>query len=210
MWMALAVCGACIIAAGLSVYFIGTKHNNDHDKLKDEDEDGSMGVGVVEDTFEPTSSMVPSLIPTNMPIGPPTVSPTNRPSSERDIVINEYLSSLSNGLSNVNDTPQYYARQWILYEDTLNLHLPLVNMGFKGTTQVGDWNSPVATRIKQRYALATLYFGMGVGTGGVVDGWLSGDECEYIEGVFGQRRQAAWDGVACDENGMVRVLVLGE
>ena len=79
-----------------------------------------------------------------------------------------------------------------------------------GTTQMGVCNSPLAIRIKQRFALATLYFGMGVGTGGVVDGWLSGDECEYIEGVFGQRRQAAWDGVACDENGMVRVLVLGE
>ena len=43
----------------------------------------------------------------------------------------------------------------------------------------------MAQRIRQRYALATLYYSMGIGTGGVVQGWLEGEECSFV-GDYGR------------------------
>ena len=71
----------------------------------------------------------------------------------------------------------------------------------------------MAYRIKQRYALATLYYALHIEEGNMIDhGWLGSgvaDECEFVEGKNGQQRQA-WEGVGCDDEGNVRVLMLGK
>ena len=94
---------------------------------------------------------------------------------------------------------------WILHEDKLKLDMPTEDTESASIESVGDWDSEIALRLKQRFALATLYYSMGIGDGGVVKGWLDGDECRFV-GNYGQ----AWDGVGCDDMGNVRVVVLGE
>jgi len=130
----------------------------------------------------------------------PTKEPTMRPSAERERLIGEYVSSLSRGDSNEVGSPQYRAKMWLLYEDELILHLPTST---PPGNQQGD--SEVAQRIKQRFALATLYFSLGIGDGDLVKGWLVGEECRYV-GEYGR----AWDGVGCDDDGRVRAMALGE
>jgi hypothetical protein len=130
-----------------------------------------------------------------------------RPSAERERLIGEYVSSLSRGESNKVGSPQHRAKVWLLYEDELSLHLPISTPGNqRGSDQSdGDWDSEVAQRIKQRYALATLYFSLGIGDGDLVKGWLAGEECRYV-GEYGRAR----DGVGCDDDGRVRAVALGE
>ena len=118
---------------------------------------------------------------------------------------------------------------WILYDDPLRLHLPYANYGSTSSSSssnsragndggteeedyVADWESNVAYRIKQRYALATLYYALHIEEGNMIHhGWLGSvvDECEFVEGKNGQQRQA-WEGVGCDDEGNVRVLMLGK
>ena len=224
LWIALSLCSVCIVAAALSVYFLGRTKNGDNPN------DNSIHL-VVEDTVEPSISIQPSNLPTLHPINNiPTNKPTNHPLSIRDTLIIDYLSSLTKGSSNVIDTPQYLARMWILYDDPLRLHLPYANYGSTSSSSsnsrmsnggteeedyVADWESNVAYRIKQRYALATLYYALHIEEGDMIDhGWLGSsngvaDECEFVEGKNGQQRQA-WEGVGCDDEGNVRVLMLGK
>jgi hypothetical protein len=147
-------------------------------------------------------------MPSIQPTGAPTTGkPTPRPTAERERLIGEYVSSLSGGDSNEIESPQYLAKMWILYEDELNLHLPISSSSNQqGSDQsIGDWNSELAQRIKQRFALATMYYSMGIGEGDLVKGWLEGEECRYV-GDYGR----AWDGVGCDDDGHVRAVALGE
>ena len=86
------------------------------------------------------------------------------------------------------------------------------NGGTEEEDYVADWESNVAYRIKQRYALATLYYALHIEEGNMIHhGWLGSvvDECEFVEGKNGQQRQA-WEGVGCDDEGNVRVLMLGK
>lgn len=180
MYIAIVVCALCVVAAAVTV----TKFTNG-------EKGSSHAMGAEFDPFAPSS--IPSFQPSSYPSG----SPTSRPSSEREKIIGAYLSTLTDGESNIVDSPQHQAKMWLLYEDKLNLHLPSY-----GSDAL---KSAVAERIKQRYALATVYFSMGVGEGGVVKGWLEGDECQFV-GDYGRN----WDGVACNDMGEVRALALGK
>jgi len=223
LWIALSLCGVCIVAAALSIYFLGQKHNDDTVDTID--------VLAMKDTIEPSISTQPSNLPTMYPMNVlPTNKPTNHPLSIRDTLIIDYLSSITKGSSNIVNTPQYLARVWILYDDPLRLHLPYANYGSTSSSSssnsragndggteeeedyVADWESNVAYRIKQRYALATLYYALHIEEGNMIDrGWLGSvaDECDFVEGKNGQQRQA-WEGVGCDDEGNVRVLMLGK
>ena len=192
LWLFLAVCVACIIALALTVHHLGKPAVKEQGHA-----DG--GWNALETTVAPSMSSIPSVQPTSAPIMDPTKEPTMRPSAERERLIGEYVSSLSRGDSNEVGSPQYRAKMWLLYEDELILHLPTSTPG----NQQGD--SEVAQRIKQRFALATLYFSLGIGDGDLVKGWLVGEECRYV-GEYGR----AWDGVGCDEDGLVRAVALGE
>jgi hypothetical protein len=140
---------------------------------------------------------MPSTSPSNKPSSAPSDVPTERPTSERERLISEYLAEITEGVSNVGGSPQSDARVWILYNDKLKLTLP---------RYASDELKRVAKeRIKQRYALACLYYSMGIGEGGVLKGWLEGDECRFV-GDYDQ----AWDGVDCDEEGEVRALAIGK
>jgi hypothetical protein len=86
-------------------------------------------------------------------------------------------------------TPQYKARQWILYEDPQ--WDDLSNLEASGVTQ---------QHIIQRYALAVLYYATNGPTGwGANHGWLLGGECD----------EPAWFGLACDSQGEVRAIGFG-
>jgi hypothetical protein len=135
----------------------------------------------------------------------PSSEPTLIPTTVRERLISDYLSSLSNKKSNEVGSPQYRAKMWILHEDSLKLEMPTGDKEIFRNEIVGDWDSEIALRIKQRFALVTLYYSMGIGDGGVAKGWLDGDECHFV-GYYGQ----AWDGVGCDDMGIVRVVALGE
>jgi len=194
LWITIAVCAACIIAAGVTIYYLGDMQ----DKEKEKEKGSSPGLdGRVDETVQPTISLVPSLKPSVSPTEFPTEIPTVRPTSERERLIGEFLHSLSGGDSSKVDAPQYRAKMWLLHEDVLELHLPYSD------NQDSSWESEVAYRIKQRFALATCYYSMGVGDGGVVKGWLHDEECREV-GDYG----TAWDGVGCTDDGRVRALAL--
>jgi len=151
---------------------------------------------------------IETVVPVEMPTPtPPTTiadSPSetsesntgsNQPTGEREKLIDKYLESLSHGQSSDIGSPQFKAKNWLLFDDDLNLHLP-----YSGD----NWgDSEVARRIQQRFALATMYYSMGVGDGGLVKGWLEGDECRFV-GDYGR----AWDGIDCNEDGNVRAIAL--
>jgi len=92
-------------------------------------------------------------------------------------------------------SPQFKAKNWLLFDDELNIHLP-----YSGENRD---DTEVTRRLQQRFALATMYYSMGVGDGGVVKGWLEGDECRFV-GEYGR----AWDGIDCNEDGKVRAVAL--
>jgi hypothetical protein len=112
-------------------------------------------------------------------------------------VLSEYLSEITEGVSDADGTPQHSAKNWILHDDGLRLTIP--------PYATPDLIEAVQERVKQRYAVATMYYSLGVGEGGVLRGWLEGDECRFV-GDY----DLAWDGVDCDEDGEVRALALGE
>ncbi len=120
---------------------------------------------------------------------------SNQPTGQREKLIGQFLEALSDGKSSSVGTPQFKARNWLLFDDDLNLHLPYSGENWE--------DSEVAGRIQQRFALATMYYSMGVGEGGVVKGWLEGDVCRFV-GDYGR----AWDGVDCNEDGKVRAIAL--
>lgn len=151
-----------------------------------------------------TTSSIPSIQPTIDSSMYPSSEPTLLPSTERERLISDYISSLSNRKSNEVGSPQYRAKMWILHEDK-KLDMPIEDIESVSNETVGDWDNKIALRLKQRFALATLYYSMGIGDGGVAKGWLDGDECRFV-GDHGQ----AWEGVGCDDIGNVRVLALGE
>ncbi|KAL3785388.1 hypothetical protein ACHAW5_007865 [Stephanodiscus triporus] len=199
LWISLAVCAASIIALGLTIH---------QTKKAATTENGGAYIGwKVETTETPSMSSMPSVRPTRAPTVDSTGEPSLRPSTEREHLIGEYVSSLSRGDSNEVGSPQYRAKMWILYEDELSLHLPISSDGNQQVSDSdqsnSDWNSEMAQRIKQRFALATLYYSLGIGDGDLVKGWLVGEECRDV-GDYGR----AWDGVGCDDDGHVRAVVL--
>lgn len=187
--MALTVCVACIVAVAVTVTYFKGESNGEPSV--------AASYITLAPTPSPTTSRVPSDVPSETHSEVPSSSPTERPTTERERLIGEFLQSLSGGDSNIPGTPQYRAKMWLLFEDEMNLHLSQYDAK-------NGWTSDVAERIEQRFALATLYYSMGVGEGRVAKGWLEGDECRNV-GDYGW----AWDGVACTEDGKVRALALG-
>ncbi|KAL7466229.1 hypothetical protein ACHAXS_006523 [Conticribra weissflogii] len=186
--MALTVCVACIVAVAVTVTYFKGESNGEPSV--------AASYITLDPTPSPTTSRVPSGVPSAMYSEVPSSSPTERPTTERERLIGEFLEYLSSGDSNIPGTPQYRAKMWLLFEDEMNLYLSQYDAK-------NGWASDVAERIKQRFALATMYYSMGVGEGGVTKGWLEGDECRNV-GDYGW----AWDGVACTEDGKVRALAL--
>jgi hypothetical protein len=184
IYVALLVCVACVIATTVTIQHFSYEKGASY----------AVAGGAL--TLRPTISSMPSAPPSDQPSMIPSVSPTNRPTSERERLIIEFLSEITDGVSNVEDSPQYRAKMWILYEDRLKFSIP--------SNSSEELKKAVMERIQQRYALATLYYALGVGDGGVLKGWLEGDECKFV-GDFDK----AWDGVDCDENGEVRALAIG-
>lgn len=81
------------------------------------------------------------------------------------------------------NTPQFLARQWLLYED---------NEVWKATDE----------GVIQRYALAVFHFATGAGDAWEENNWLIGPEC-------GNDEREIWFGLNCSPEGEVRALVLG-
>ena len=185
MWLALTVCAVCIVAVAATVTYFQGESNREN----------SVAASTI--TPPPTMSSMPSEAPTMTPSSSPSNNPTPRPSTERERLIGEFLHSVSEGESSKVGTPQYEAKMWLLFDDDLFLHLP--------GHDTASWESNIAERIKQRFALVTMYFAMGIGEGGVSKGWLDGDECRNV-GDYGR----AWDGVACNGDGVVRAVALGK
>lgn len=181
---AILVCVGCVIATAFTVKYVGRN-----------DATAYYATGV---TLRPTVSAAPSGPPSIPPSDMPSELPTNRPTSERDVLISEYLAKITDGVSDVEGSSQNQAKVWILHEDALALSLP-------SSVASDELIRAVKERIKQRYALATLYYAMGIGEGGVLKGWLEGDECRFV-GDYDK----AWDGVDCDEEGEVRALAIGK
>lgn len=120
-----------------------------------------------------------------------------QPTGQKEKFIGQYIETLSGGKSSSIGTPQFKARNWLLFGDDYDWSLQLSSAG-------DDLNSTEVTgRIRQRFALATMYYSMGVGDGGVLKGWLEGDECRFV-GNYGR----AWDGIDCNEDGKVRAIAL--
>jgi hypothetical protein len=191
--VALAIFVVCVVIVAFTIH---------HIRKKIDDESRYSDTAAVVGT---TASSIPSIQPTIDSSMYPSNEPTLLPTTERERLISEYISSLSNKKSNEVGSPQYRAKMWILHEDKLKLDMPTEDTESASIESVGDWDSEIALRLKQRFALATLYYSMGIGDGGVVKGWLDGDECRFV-GNYGQ----AWDGVGCDDMGNVRVVVFGE
>ncbi|KAL9178677.1 hypothetical protein ACHAXT_003808 [Thalassiosira profunda] len=193
------VCAACIIATALGIYYLSDK--------KDEEDIGRFGFNEeIGGSGEARESAPAAETPVLSAETNPTLRPTENPTGEREKTLGDYLYHLSNGQSERRGTAQHEAKRWILHEDELHLALPHSVEGPHGSygqgSGRGDWESPAARRIRQRYALATLYYAMGIGDGGSAEGWLQGDECQFIgDGT-------TWDGVGCHEDGTVRALVL--
>lgn len=192
----------CIIGAGVAIWYIGRlqKVIDIAESTGDVSSDGSIVGG---ESMPPTMSTYPSPSPTDTPTISPTATKTSQPSTQREADIGQYLSMLSHGKTDNADSPQYKAKSWLLHEDPLNLFLP-----FDDLISLADGEdykpSLTARRIIQRYTLATIFYSMGIGEGGVVQGWLLGDECgNGMEGDTG-----AWEGLDCHEDGAVRTLVL--
>jgi hypothetical protein len=179
---AILVCVSCVIATAFTVKYVSRERS------------AAYAVGM---TLRPTISSAPSASPSESPSSMPSGVPTDRPTSERERLISEYLADITDGVSNVDGSPQFKAKMWLLYDDKLNLSLPIYASE--------ELMRVVQERIKQRYALATLYYSMGIGEGGVLKGWLEGDECRFV-GDYDK----AWDGVDCDEEGEVRALAIGK
>ena len=182
---AILVCVGCVIATAFTVKYVSNGR------------DGGTSYYATGMTARPTVSTMPSQPPSIPPSGMPSDMPTNRPTSERDLLISEYLAEITDGVSNVEGSSQCKAKVWILHEDSLALSIP--------SYASDELIHAVKERIKQRYALATLYYAMGIGEGGVLKGWLEGDECRFV-GDYDK----AWDGVDCDEEGEVRALAIGK
>lgn len=182
IYAAVLVCVGCVIATTFTVKYVARERS------------ATYAVGM---TLRPTISSMPSAPPSESPSSMPSDTPTNRPTSERDRLISEYLAEVTDGVTNVEGSPQFKAKMWILYDDELNLDLP--------SYASDELIHAVQERIKQRFALATLYYAMGIGEGGVLKGWLQGDECRFV-GDYDK----AWDGVDCDEEGEVRALAIGK
>lgn len=169
----------CIIAAVVAIVHL---QNMKKDKT---------AVPVAVPTPTPPTETSDTTIGTRFPT--PSAS-SGQSMGEREKLIDQYLESLSSRSSTIG-SPQFKAKEWLLFDDDLNLHLP-----HSGENRD---ESEVTMRLQQRFALATMYYSMGVGDGGVVKGWLQGDECRFV-GDYGR----AWDGVDCNEDGKVRAIAL--
>ena len=189
----------CIVGAGVAIWYIGRLQKViDISETADADFVGA-------DSAPPSASTAPSLSPIDSPTISPTATKTLSPSTQREADIGQYLSMLSHGKTESADSPQFKAKSWLVREDPLNLFLPFDELASLADGE--DYEpSLTARRIIQRYTLATIYYSMGVDEGGVVQGWLLGDECGGgMEGDTG-----VWEGIDCHADGAVRTLVLGE
>jgi len=103
-------------------------------------------------------------------------------------LLNNIINSVSDKEAFEDErTPQYKARQWFLFEDTM-------------------WTSPEAIvsteKVVQRYALAVFYFATGGPTswGTAGNNWLAGEECG----------DPFWKGLSCNDKGQVRTIAFGK
>jgi hypothetical protein len=79
-------------------------------------------------------------------------------------------------------SPQFSARQWILFGDETDYEVSV-------------------ERVIQRYALSSFYFATGGQTSWMNNNWLKGDECGTNN---------FWHGLSCNFGGQVRAIVLGK
>jgi hypothetical protein len=112
--------------------------------------------------------------------------------SSREQALDAILLQLSSAdaLMNTN-TPQYQAREWLLYKDTL-------------------WTPPApavsSDRIQQRYILGVLYYATAGPTQWATNNnWMTGDECDASSGGNG-----FWVGIDCNSYGQVRAMAFGK
>lgn len=86
--------------------------------------------------------------------------------------------------------PQYKARQWLLYKDSL-------------------WTHPAQAvpgeRVIQRYVMAVFYFATGGLSSWSENNWLQGDECKDASGDT-----TDWIGLACNSYGEVQTIAFGK
>lgn len=143
-----------------------------------------------------SSSSSTSLLETSSPImvamapsNPPSLSLSNMPSilptlQANNMVIYDLLNALTFSdvpiRANSNTTVEEQAAQWLIYQDTV------------------DWSGNLL-RMTQRYALATVWFGLNGSTSWTNrKGWMTEDD------------ECTWFGVTCsdDDSNMVTELVL--
>lgn len=84
-------------------------------------------------------------------------------------------------------SPQARAYHWMLFEDTL------------WSNNEENFAVPRG-RIVQRYSLAVLYYATNGPEDWLDDTWLTSTECGKLAG---------WNGIHCNDDGMVRVLTFG-
>jgi hypothetical protein len=104
----------------------------------------------------------------------------------REKAIIEILESASPDSLHTLDSPQYKAKEFILYSDSLKL------------TPSGD--SANHDRILQRFALAVFYYSTGGSEKWKENNWLLGDECSNLY----------WTGISCNDEDKVRALSFGK
>jgi hypothetical protein len=121
----------------------------------------------------------PPRAPTEMPTPAPTASPT----SSLELLFRPTLPPRTIERLGNASSPQRRAFEWAVHQD----RVPLRGRAASSSSPQDD--GPLLRRMRQRFALAALYFGTGGGDGGSgwrrSDGWLNAtlDECEGWEGV---------------------------
>jgi len=140
-------------------------------------------------------------------VAAPSVSPTMSPTDWRHYSIMEMLMPIA-PLVRVRNSPQYLAKNWIVYDDPLQL----------STSSLGSTEALI-----QRFVLAVFYFATGGEEWGVCGGYYkngrNGTNCTYVEkgvewtdSVFlSGVHECLWFGTLCDErrdDGIVRYLFL--
>lgn len=116
---------------------------------------------------------------------PPMESDAEVPMTNREQSLMDVFESVSDAGLDVEDSPQYKAKEWMFNEDWLKL-TPSATV--------------TAQRIAQRYALAVFYFSTNGPETWTTNTWLDGDECANM----------FWTGISCNEDNEVRAMAFGK